>query len=389
MVPLKQVYFYYSLRFKKMSNFKFIYYFSIACLASILFACSETTPVELVSQEYHRVQIDYSQGLRIWKNADTYKVEIRHPRDTTIRMATYFFDGSLSKSVGDTIAIPIQKVALNSTTFIAFFDKLGFAEKVKGVTFTDRVMNAHINEQIAKKETVELTSAGNLDFEKLIALQPDIFMAYSYGESDFSRIKAQQIPVVLNMEYLELTPLGRAEWIKLVGILTGNFERADSLFAEVEKSYSLIRSTAKKSSKGPTVFTGSRYQNSWFAPGRDSYIASLIQDAGGNYVFRDLEGAGSTEIDFEVALKAISNADYWGMVVSQKEPYTLETLREEDPRYTSFNSFRTDHIFVCNAAKTDYFGNAVMEPDEILKDMVSILHPDIIADRDYRYFHPL
>lgn len=357
--------------------------------ALFLYSCTETKPNQSAPQDYQKVQINHSQGLRIWKNADTYKVEIRNPRDTAKLMATYYFDPQKSKSQGDTITIPIQKAALNSTTFIAFFDKLGFADKVKGVTFTDRVMNPHLKDQIAKSETVELISAGELDFEKVIALQPDVFMAYSYAESDFSRIEAQHIPVVLNMEYLELTPLGRAEWIKLVGILTGNYNRADSVFTEVERSYKQVQSKVAEINNKPSVFTGSRYQNSWYAPGRDSYIANYIRDAGGGYVFDNLEGAGSTEIDFEVALKAISDADYWGMVVSQDEPYTLETVREEDPRYADFNSFRADHIFVCNAAKTDYFGDAVMEPNEILKDMVAILHRDIIPNRDYRYFHPL
>ncbi len=346
-------------------------------------------PKKSESDDFVKVKLDYAQGLRIWKNKANYKVEIRNPRDTAKLMATYFFDSERSKSAGDTIAVPIGKAALNSTTFIAFFDKLGLADLVKGVTFTDRVMNTHLKDQIARNETVELISAGKLDFEKVLDLQPDLFMAYSYGESDFSRIEAQKIPVVLNMEYLESTSLGRAEWIKLVGILTGKYEGADSVFTEVKKSYENIRSQVAMSSHVPSVFTGSRYQNSWFAPGRDSYIANYIHDAGGNYVFRDLEGAGSTEIDFEVALKAISDADYWGMVVSQDEPYTLETVREEDPRYASFNSFKADHIFVCNAAKTDYFGDAVMEPDEILKDMVAILHPEVLPERDFKYFHPL
>ena len=346
----------------------------------------QNTPEEVVSQDFQRLQIDYAKGLRIWKKADEYQVEIRNPRDTSQLVETYFFTTKKVGDKSDSISIPVKTAALNSTTFIAYFDKLGEAGLVTGVTFSDRMMNENLLNQVSSGKTIELISAGELDFEKVIALNPEVFMAYSYGESDFSRIEEMGIPVVLNMEYLENHPLGRAEWIKLVGILTGKTQEADRIFQIVKSRYRDLKMKVAFSSSLPTVFTGSRYNTIWYAPGKESYIANYIRDAGGNYVFNNLEGAASHEIDYEAALKAISDANYWGIVTSQAEPFTMQSVLKMDPFYSEFNSFRDSNIFVCNAAKTDYFGDAVMEPDVILADMIAILHPNILPNHAGKYF---
>src|SRR5690554_3154359 len=308
---------------------------------------------------FEKIEMHYVKGLRIWENGTDYRVEIRNPRDTAEVISSYFFTAGANSHHTDTISIPVQTAALNSTTFIAYFDMLGKADLITGVTFADRMMNENLLNRVAANKTVELTSGGELDFEKVLSLNPDVFMAYSYGESDFKRIENQGIHVVLNMEYLEGHPLGQAEWIKLAGILTGNEALADSIFQSIENRYNALKGKASKAQSTPSVFTGSRYNEIWYAPGRDSYIANYISDAGGEYVFKNLDGAGSHEIDYEVALKAISDAEYWGMVTSHSEPFTMQTVLKMDSFYGSFKSFRDKNIFVCNAAKTDYFGDAV------------------------------
>ncbi len=351
-----------------------------------LFGCNHNPSEKFVNPDFQRLQIDYAQGLRIWKKADEYRVEIRNPRDTSELLETYFFTTKKVGDNSDSISIPVKTAALNSTTFIAYFDKLGEAGLVRGVTFSDRIMNENLLNQVETGKTSELISAGELDFEKVISLNPEVFMAYSYGDSDFSRIEEMGIPVVLNMEYLENHPLGRSEWIKLAGILTGKTQEAGRIFRTIESRYRDLKTKVALISSLPTIFTGSRYNAIWYAPGSESYIANYIRDAGGSYVFNNLEGAASHEIDYEVALKAISDADYWGMVTSQEEPFTMQSVLKMDAYYGEFKSFRDSNIFVCNAAKTDYFGDAVMEPDVILADMIAILHPNILPDYSGKYF---
>lgn len=358
-------------------------------LVFCLFGCENSPSENLDNADFHQIKMEYARGLRIWQNGDDFKVEIRNPRDTSELVNEYFFTSENHSPAGKSIQIPVTTAALNSTTFIAYFDRLGEAELVSGVTFTDRMMNTNLLKQVEEGKTIELISGGELDFEKVLSLDPAVFMAYSYGESDFSRIEKQGIPVVLNMEYLEKHPLGRAEWIKLVGILTGNVNEADSIFNDLETNYQELLAKVADKEPQPSVFTGSRYNDIWYAPGSESYIANYIRDAGGTYVFDNLEGAASHEIDFESALKAISDSDFWGMVTAQSEEFTMESVLKMDPFYSEFKSFRDSNIFACNTTKTDYFGDAVMEQNIILADMISILHPEVLPNHSGKYFKKL
>jgi iron complex transport system substrate-binding protein len=365
---------------------------AIFCILSLcLFSCTGSSDKEAENQPkgYQGLKIKYSTGLRIWKKDAGYKVQVRNPQDTAEVMATWYFQKGYNGQSTDTIAIPVKTAALNSTTFIAFFDKLDAIGLVDGVTYTDRVMNKAMKRRIDKGQAKEITSAGELDFEKVLALQPSAFMAYTYGDSDFSRLEEQGIPVVLNMEYLESHPLGRAEWIKLVGCMLDKYDLAEGLFSEVEARYNELKSKAALRSSMPTVFTGSRYKDIWYAPGNASYVANYLRDAGSNYVFRDIEGHGSAEIDYEVALQKVSGADYWGMVLSQEEEFTMKDVEKMDEKYTRFKAFKKQQVFYCNTAQDDYFGDAVMEPHYILADLIAIFHPEILPGHEFHYFRPI
>ncbi len=341
--------------------------------------------------DYIEVALHYATGFRLFRkgdaSSDEFKVMICDANDSTSAMATYYFGGGY-KGV-DSIAIPIRNAALNSTTFIAYFDQLAEIGKVDGVTFTELIMNAAMRAEIDAGAAVELTAGGELDFEKVLALNPSVFMAYAYGDSDFGRLEEQGIPIVLNMEYLEATPLGRVEWIKLVGILTGKYAEADSIYRGIEKRYQAIKMKAAVYSQLPMVFTGSRYKDLWYAPGSDSYIAKYIRDAGALYVFDRFSIQGSLQIDYESALKAVSDADYWGLVVSQESTYSKADLLDGNPAYTNFKAVQKSHVFICNAAQVDYFGDAIMEPDHILADLLETFHPGAIPDHEFSYFFPL
>lgn len=368
---------------------KSVHGFVFFILALILAGCGTQSSDKISDEKMDPVPMREAKGIRMWQKDGIFRVEIRNPRDTNRLLAKYILSPDAKESSGDTIAVPVKSAALNSTTFAAFFDKLGLADRVTGITFADKVMNRNLRSEIDAGKVSEITSGGSLDFEKVLKLRPGVFMTYSFADSDFDRISDQGIPVVLNMEYLESTPLGRAEWIKLAGALTGRFAKACAVYDTVSNDYNSLTRKLTGVENKPSVFTGSRYQNTWFAPGRESYIAHYITDAGGTYVFDSVEGAGSTEIDFEVALKAISDADYWGLLVSHPGRFTLRDLRTEDNAYSEFNSFRPDRIFVCNTSRSDYFGDAVMEPEVVLADIAAVLHADMFPEHRFVYFHPI
>ena len=357
--------------------------------ALVLFSCQQNTteskePKQLKDGIYAPVAIKYATGLRIWKSDDSLKIQIRNPQDTAELIDEYII--SLST---DSAKYPIQSFALGSTTIASYFQKLNILDRIDGLTFTDLVLNKALKGQIESGQVAELTSGGELDFEKVMALNPGCLLTYVTGSSNLDRIQEQGIDVFIMPEHLESTPLGRAEWIKMVGCLSGKLEEAKLAFNKIDSAYTALKTKAALSSNIPQVFTGSRYKDHWYAPGNGSYVAAYIRDAGGQYTFKEIEGQGSAELDMEAALKQMSQADFWGLVVSQDSSYTLDQLIDKDDRYKGFPSVKNRNVFVCNSKKADYFGDAVVQPEVVLADLIAILHPNILPNHKYIYFRPV
>jgi len=349
-----------------------------------IYSCSPVGQEQAEIDALRPVEVKYSTGLRIWKNNEMYKVQVRNPQDTLEIFGTYQFERS-----GESADIPIHSFAIGSTTIASYFQKLDQVERIKGLTFTDLVMNNNLKGRIDSGLVSELTSAGELDFEKVLELNPECFLSYTSSASNLDRISEQGIDVYIIPEHLESNPLGRAEWIKMVGCLIGNLQESIQAFNEIDSAYSTLKTKAAMVSSIPTIFTGSRYRDHWYAPGNKSYIASYIRDAGGQYSFREIEGFSSAELDMEAALKQMSQADYWGMVVSQDSAFTINQLVAKDERYRDFPSITSGNVFVCNSKKSDYFGDGVVEPHLILADLIAIFHPNVLPGHKYIYFRPV
>lgn len=356
----------------------------LSLLILSLSACQNAENGANKEDSFQPVEINYARGLRIWQSFTQYKIEVRNPQDTLEIIGTYYFD-----TAGDSADIPIKSYAVGSTTLASYFQKLGLNDRVTGLTFTNLVLNSELRSRIESGQVSELTSGGELDFEKVLALNPECFLTYSSGSSNLDRIQEQGIDVYAMPEHLESNPLGRAEWIKMIGCISGNLEEGISAFNEIKEAYNDLKTQVAVISSLPRVFTGSRYRDHWYAPGNESYIASYIRDAGGQYTFRDIEGHGSAELDMEAALKQMNEADYWGLVVSQDSTFTMNQLIGRDERYRSFPSVQAGNVFVCNSKKTDYFGDGVVEPHLILADLVAIFHPNVLPNHKHIYFKPV
>jgi len=360
-------------------------YIFIFCLFAAACADTPSEKQKTAMEPADELPVNYATGFTIRSSNDGYSITVRNPHDTSQVLGTYL----LSNSDSSGIHIPIESAVLNSTTFGAFFDHLDALSIVEGMTYTNGVKNERILELIESGDITEMISGDGIDFERLLELNPDAVMAYSFGDADFSRYEELGIPVVLLMDYKESHPLGRAEWIKVVGCFLGKYDEALTIFQEVEEAYLEVRNQAMLHSTLPSAFTGSRYGDFWYAPGRDSYIAKFIRDAGAIYTFDHIEGQESAELDFEQALITISEADYWGLVVSSEEPFTSEDILEMSPLYENLKAFKDGNIFICNTAEEDYFGEAVMEPHLILSDLYQIFHPDTESDSTFHYFKPI
>jgi iron complex transport system substrate-binding protein len=356
-------------------------------LSSIILACSggQNSQEKAEPADGDQTAVRFAKGFTIMSNQDGFTITVRNPQDTTEILGTYVLGSKDSSS----ISVPINRAILNSTTFGAFFDHLEALDEIKGMTYTQRVLNDRISKRIESGQIQEVISGDGIDFERVLQINPDAVFAYSFGETDFSRYEELGIPIVLLMDYKESHPLGRAEWIKVVGCFLGKYEKAKAIYDEIEDRYQQVQFNAMLHSYRPSAFTGSRYGDFWYAPGRDSYIAQFIRDAGAQYTFDHIKGQESAELDFEKALIEISDAEFWGLIASSEEPFTKADILEMNPLYEKLTAFQKNQIFVCNTQKSDYFGDAIMEPHLILSDLYRIFHPQPDQDSTFHYFNPI
>src|SRR5690606_37376899 len=152
------------------------------------------------------------------------------------------------------------------------------------------------------------------------------------------------IPAIINGEYVEQHPLGRAEWIKFTGVLLGKYEEAKSAFEGVEKAYleaEKLNSSIADSLR-PTVLSGVLYQDIWYAPSSESWGSKILQNAGGNYIFSDQKGTGSVQLNYEYVLDHGLETDFW---IGSADFPDLQTMGNIDPRYKAFEAYKSGNVF--------------------------------------------
>ena len=291
------------------------------------------------------------------------------------RRLIVFGHGGTADTVSDVrIDSALQRIATISTTHAAFISALGGTDRIVATAQADQVRDPALREAIAAGRVLDIGTADGLDREKLIALKPDAVLGYPFG-GESGTLKSMGIPVVQISEYLEEHPLGRAEWIRFFGVLLGKEREADSLFNGIVVRYEEVRKSVPRDTL-PTVLFGSVWQGQWFVPPGNSYMAKLIEDAGGRYLFADRKGDGNITLDMETMIKEGSQADVWGMVTDEQTSMPWpELFTKGDERIDRFKSVQTTRLFVGNSTKADLFGKALLEPDLMLGDLRNILNP--------------
>ncbi len=366
------------------------------CLMILLAACGEgandASDVFTSPEENTRTVASYAKGFAFVQinGVDCVELYDLEADSTAIRCTLCKGDPAISEE--SLIILPEggwSDLATLSTTHLAYFWKLGLLDHVAGTAYADWVRNEEVKARLADGRIADLSGEKEIDFEMTVAKAPDALIVYPYGGADYSRFEQVDIAIVPFSEYLETHPLGRAEWIKVIGFMTGFEAKASDVFAAIENAYREASTQAALTSRRPTVFTGSHDNGMWYAPPGNSFIAQFIRDAGGNYLFDEVKQRGNLEMDFEVLLTRAQSADYWGKVVFNEGKLALDDLRADDERYAALPAFENGNVFYCNAAETDYFGDAIVEPEAILRDLIAILHPETLPEHRYRYFQPV
>lgn len=333
------------------------------------------------------MEMKYAQGLSIYRTNEGYVVTISNP--TTKEVLDHFLV-TKSDEVNLTnikkIQLPINHVLAYSSTYISFLEAVGKVSTIKGVTYSQGISNPIIKKRLISKETVDVGSDQDPDKELVVSLNPDLALVYpSNGNHDW--FSAFDIPTITNVEYLEIHPLAKAEWLKLYGVLFDKVELALKKFEEVEEAYNLEKNINQDTTKRPVVLCGELYNDVWALPGGRSITAQLISDAGGTYFYQQDSTSGSKKLDFEYILSQDSGIDFWLLLTYNQQPISYSSLKTEKPRYSYLSVFSPEKIGYCNTATTSYFETGILEPHILLKEIKNLIHH--IPIDSTKYFKPL
>ena len=356
--------------------------------------CAVSTQEQDSEFKYEAVELKYATGFTIAKAQDFYLVKILTPYKGAAHPLTYVFynrhEDMPNIEADGYIPIPVKSIVCTSTTHIPLLDYLNETNSLSGFPTLDYISSAAMRKRIDAGEVEELGIDEALNIEYLINLSPEVVMGYSLSGDfgQFNSIEEAGIPVVLNAEYLEQHPLGRAEWIKLAGIIFDKEEMADSVFNFIEAQYLDARNLAARSASKPTVMSGIVYGDSWFVPGGKNYAAKILQDAGFNYIWAQDTSSAFLPLSFETVFDLANKADFWIGVGSFK---SLTELSANDSRYEAFAPFKNHHIYSYNKRLGTKGGSEFLElgylrPDLILRDLVRIGHPNLLPEHEL-FFH--
>lgn len=287
------------------------------------------------------------------------------------------------------VDVPVEKVVCMTSLQLSNFIKLGQTGKVVGVTSTRHLHNQKMREQLADGRTGKIGIEGNFDPEVVMALEPDLILISPFKRGGYEALKGVDAPMVPHLGYKELTPLGQAEWIKVVGLLTGSFHEASELFAGIEKRYNELKALADTVGNRPTVFTGEMRGGNWYAVGGRSFLAGLFRDAGAEYVLNDNSESGGVTFDYETMFSKASGADYWRIVNSFEGEFDYDVLAGRDARYTDFEAWKNRGVIYCNMREVPFYESMPVEPEVVLADLIKAFHPSLLPDYQPVYYHLL
>jgi len=289
--------------------------------------------------------------------------------------------------------VPVKKMVVTSTTHIPALEALNEENSLSGFPGLDYISSKKTRQLIEKGEITELGINENINTEFLINLSPDVVIGFAINGNNkaFETIKKTGIPVMFNGDWTEESPLGKAEWIKFFGAFFEKNDQARKIFNKIDASYSKAKALAGTSKDTPTVLSGSMYRDQWYLPHGNSWQARFIKDANGEYIYNESRGEGSKALSFESVLSDARNADLW---LSSAQIGSYEQLLNKTQHYNQFQAVKNKHVYTFSTTTGETGGVLFFElgphrPDLVLKDLISIFHPDLLPEYNTTFYKAL
>ena len=334
--------------------------------------------------------IKYAKGFDIINEKDTKKLLIKSAYQNSKELFSYQIlnkdkKGARKALIDQEILVPINRIVVTSTTHIPMIELLNEEASIVGFPNSNYISSEKTRHLIDKGNITEIGKESSLNTEILLDLHPELVVGFGVSSVDktLTSIQKAGINVIYNGDWLEESPLGRAEWIKFFGVLFDKEKQADSIFKIIETDYLAVKKLALKSGEKATILSGAiMSKDIWNLPAGKSFEAQFLQDANLNYLWKDTKGKGSLSLSFESVFDKAATADFWispGYFTSKKQ------LLESNNLYTKFKPFQNDQIYTSTTKKgitggVIYYELAPTRPDLVLKDIVKITKPDLLPD---------
>lgn len=368
---------------------------NIVTLVLLLSACGGGSRTSSHIDGADTIHFEYASNIKVLKNKDFTQVELRNPWDTLKILQTYILvnknkhvTNNLPK--GTVIKTPLRRSVVYSSVHCALLDELDAIESISGVCDLEYINHNRIKELCDNGHIADCGSSMNPDIEKIIDLNADAVLLSPFENSGgYGRIESIGIPIIECADYMETSPLGRAEWIKFYGMLMGKEKEADSLFNNIEEQYQTLKAKTQNVKYRPTVISELKYSSAWYVPGGQSTMARLINDAGANYIFSYTKGSGSIPLSFETVLDKGQKADFWLIKYNQNTDKTYSELENDYSPYKNFDAWKNKRIFGCNTSYVNYYEETPFHPESLLRDLIIVFHPELMNNEATKYFTPI
>ena len=371
----------------------------IVLIASLLAIVSCKKEAQRAVLKLASAKITHAKGFDIVEEKGNKKLIIKSAYQNATEDATYPLSKKMSSTALasaqlNTIQIPVKNIVVTSTTHIPMVELLQSENTIVGFPHGQYVSSARTRKLLDAGKIAEIGKENSLNTEILLDLQPELVVGYSVTSPDKSLTTLEKagINVIYNGDWLEETPLGKAEWIKFFGVLFDKEKQADSIFKAIETNYVNAKKSALLGLQKPTVLSGAiMSKDIWNLPAGESFVAQFLKDANLTYLWKDTKGKGSLSLSFESVFDKGANADIWiapGYFTSKKQ------LLESNALYAKFKAFQDDNIYTPTTKKGKsggvlYYELATTRPDLVLKDLIKITNPALLPDYELVFFEKM
>ena len=377
-------------------NSRFIKIFFILFFIAVT-GCKKDSEISNSVKPQISNSIQYAKGLEIYKYNGFSILKVKNPWPKANKDYTYILqekNGIIPDSLKQNtiIQVPIKTIVVTSTTHIPSLEMLGVENTLVGFPNLNYISSEKVRKRIDSGKVKELGNNQSLNIETAIDLAPSIIVGYGIdnNNSSLDNLEKSGLKVILNGDWNEQSPLGKAEWIKFFGALYGQEKKTNTIFESIEDEYKKTLIVAQKATSNPTVLSGAMFQDIWYMPQGESWASVFLKDARANYLWKDTKGTGSLSLSFETVFEKGQNADFW----IQGQFSSLEEIEKTNKHYTQFKAFKTKKVYSFGNKKGKTGGNLFYElapnrPDLVLKDILKMVHPELLQNHKMFFIEKL